>query len=81
MKRFFLLALAVPMLLSSCMTREVLAKAQGRPTESVSDDELAPDPMPVYYAMLPISVPVDLVFLPFGLFREMDLAKKRAKCD
>jgi hypothetical protein len=81
MKRFFLLALVTPVLLTSCMTRQVLAKAQGKPICVTSDEELAPDPMPAYYAMLPISVPVDLVFLPFGLFREMELKKEREKCN
>jgi hypothetical protein len=81
MKRFLLLAVAVPMLLSSCMTREVLAKAQGKPISVVSDEELAPDPMPLYYAMLPISVPVDLVFLPIGIWSELELKRERAKCN
>lgn len=68
MKRLFLLALAVPVLFSSCMTREVLARAQGKPLPGECDYGLRGDPAPLYYVMLPVSIPVDAVFYPFGYF-------------
>jgi hypothetical protein len=68
MKRLFLLALAIPWLFSSCMTRQVLARAQGKPLPGECDYGVQEDPSPLYYVMLPISIPVDAVFYPFGYF-------------
>ena len=73
MKRLLLLALAIPMLFSSCMTSEVLAKAQGKQLPGESDEEIAPDPAPLYYAMLPISIPTDIFYFPLFYFRQRNL--------
>jgi hypothetical protein len=79
MKRLLLLALTVPMLLSSCMTTEVLAKAQGKHLPGQSDEEVAPPPAPLYYVLLPISIPVDIAFYPFFFFQERAQAEEAAK--
>jgi hypothetical protein len=81
MKRFLLLALAVPLLFTSCMTSQVLAKAQGKNWPVQSDEEAAPPPAPLYYALLPISIPVDIAFYPFFFFRDQALAREQARCD
>jgi hypothetical protein len=79
MKRILLLALVVPVVFSSCMTSEVLAKAEGKPTPGESD-EIPPPPKPGYYALLPVSVAVDLIFWPFGYFAERENARQRVTC-
>lgn len=76
MKRLLFLALAIPMLLSSCMTSEVLAKAQGKPLPGECGQDI--DPAPLYYAMLPISVPVDIVFYPLYYFQQRELDREDA---
>lgn len=79
MKRLLLLALTIPMLFSSCMTSEVLAKAQGRPVQGDCDEEAAPAPAPLYYAMLPLSIPIDIAFYPLFFFRDQAYNREYAR--
>ena len=81
MKWLLLPALAVPMLFSSCMTTEVLAKAQGKPLPGECEHGVIRNPAPLYYAMLPVSVPVDIVFYPLFYFRDQEIARQYADAD
>lgn len=79
MKRLLLLALAIPMLFSSCMTSEVLSKAQGKRLPGGSDDEATPPPAPLYYVLLPAAVPIDIAFFPLFYFQDVENAKQACK--
>jgi len=70
MKRFLILALlfAAPLLLSSCVTADVMARAEGKPPPRGPRNAPAPPPSPAYYALVPLVLPVDLVFWPVEYF-------------
>jgi len=70
--QFFLL-LAILLGASGCISYTAVGKAKGRPNASLFQDvfdesnRTAPksDPHPSYYALLPITVPLDAATLPF----------------
>jgi hypothetical protein len=70
MKRLLLLTLlsAVPALFSSCVTADVMARAEGKPPPRGPQDAPAPPPAPAYYALVPLVLPIDIVFWPIEYF-------------
>ncbi|GEM_PF-1747603 len=58
-------------LLSSCMSLDMIAHAEGKPPPT--DPNGRPyDPMPGYYALVPLVLPLDLVTLPVQFFYFQD---------
>jgi hypothetical protein len=53
-------------LLSSCASLDMVARAEGKPGPMDADrDNPAPrEPQPAYYALVPLTLPFDLVFWP-----------------
>jgi hypothetical protein len=70
MKRFLFLSLlsAVTVLLSSCITADVMARAEGKPPPRGPQDAPAPAPAPAYYALVPLVLPIDIIFWPIEYF-------------
>lgn len=72
LSRYRLLALAflaaAPFWLSSCVTADVMARAEGKPPPRGPQSAPAPPPSPAYYALVPLVLPVDLVFWPVEYF-------------
>ena len=70
MKRICFLACmaSLPGLLSSCVTADVLARAEGKPPPRGPQDAPAPAPSPAYYALVPLVLPIDIVFWPIEYF-------------
>lgn len=70
MKRSLLLAFlaAVPALFSSCVTADVMARAEGKPPPRGPQSAPAPAPAPAYYALVPLVLPIDLVLWPVEYF-------------
>ncbi len=68
--RRFLLAFvsAVPFLFSSCVTADVIARAEGKPPPRGPQNAPAPAPSPAYYALVPLVLPIDIVFWPVEYF-------------
>ncbi len=74
-----LLAGAVAMLQTSCMTMDMIAHAEGT-TPPTSPRGRPYDPMPGYYALVPLVLPLDLITLPVQYFyfqSERDAAQGR----
>lgn len=66
MMRLLLLSLlaVAPMLLTSCVTADVLARAEGKPPPRGPEGAPAPAPAPAYYALVPLVLPFDILFWP-----------------
>lgn len=68
MKRRLLIPLifaTFPLLVSSCATQDMIAKAQGRPGPLDPPNLPPTKPNPAYYALVPLVLPFDLVAWPF----------------
>lgn len=76
MRRIFLLACIASFsgLLSSCVTADVIARAEGKPPPRGPSDAPAPAPSPAYYALVPLVLPIDIVFWPIEYFALKDNA-------
>jgi hypothetical protein len=70
MKRIFLLACIASLsgLFSSCVTADVLARAEGKPPPRGPQSAPASAPSPAYYALVPLVLPIDIVFWPIEYF-------------
>jgi hypothetical protein len=67
MKMFRLALPALALLLSSCMSLDMVARADGQAPPT--DPEGAPySPQPAYYALVPLVLPLDLITLPVQYF-------------
>lgn len=66
MKRSLIFALLclVPVVFSSCVTADVLARAEGKPPPRGPQTAPAPPPAPLYYALVPLVLPFDILFWP-----------------
>ncbi len=65
--RFALPALAISMLCTSCMSLDMIAHAEGKP--SPQDPNGPPyNAAPGYYALVPLVLPLDLITLPVQYF-------------
>jgi hypothetical protein len=65
--RLAMLAGVIAMLQTSCMSLDMIAHAEGKPPPT--DPNGRPyDPMPGYYALVPLVLPLDLITLPVQYF-------------
>lgn len=69
-RRLLLLgSLTLPVVfLSSCVTADVIARAEGKPPPRGPSSAPAPAPAPAYYALVPLVLPVDFLFWPVEYF-------------
>lgn len=59
---------AVAMALCSCASSDMIAKANGTPGPLDSPNQPPTNPNPMYYALVPVVLPFDLVAWPFQYF-------------
>ncbi len=53
-------------LLSSCVSQQLINRAEGRPGPMESKDSVAlSTPNPLLYALIPVALPIDLLTYPF----------------
>lgn len=62
-----LVALLAAASLTSCMTRQVISRAQGLPGPMDTPAAAPLEPQPAYYALVPLVFPLDLVVWPIEL--------------
>ncbi len=60
-----LVCVVFPLLVSSCATQDMIAKANGRPGPLDPPNQPPTKPNPAYYALVPLVLPFDLVAWPF----------------
>lgn len=58
----------VALSLCSCATSDMIAKANGNPGPLDSPNQPPTNPNPMYYALVPVVLPFDLVAWPFQYF-------------
>ncbi len=61
-----LFAAALALSLTACISIDMLARAEGRipPSEANNPRAVAYPPQPAYYALVPLTLPLDLITFP-----------------
>lgn len=59
---------AIALSFSSCATQDMIAKAQGAPGPLDPPTQPPSKPNPAYYALVPLTLPFDLIFWPVEYF-------------